>query len=272
MSYQAPPRIHAIDQRSDHGPFDIIGDVHGCADELESLFLLLGYHQDTSDRYLWKPPAGRTAVFVGDFVDRGPRIADALKIAMQMVSAGVAFAVPGNHDLQLARHLAGEMVPIVYGLEDTLEQLDREPPVFRDDVLTFLTSIKGHYLFDAGRLVVAHTGLPQDLHGVDTPESRQLAAYGVLDGEIDPHDPARRHSWIAPYSGVAAVVYGHTKVVDAVWVGNTIDIDTGCVFGWRLTALTWPERHLVSVPARREYVRSAHFRDGWTKKTAGVRS
>ena len=266
MAYQTHLRARSVDQRHDRGPFDIIGDVHGCADELESLFTLLGYENDPRRPHLWQPPAGRTAVFVGDFVDRGPRIADTLRIAMQMVGAGVAFAVPGNHDLQLARHLAGEPVPIVYGLEDTLEQLDREPSEFRHDVLTFLMSIKGHYVFDGGHLVVAHTGLPAELHGVDTPESRQLAAYGVLDGEIDPIDPAKRHSWTAPYTGEAAVVYGHTKVAEAIWVRNTIDIDTGCVFGWRLTALMWPERRLVSVPARREYVRSARFRESWDRK------
>jgi protein phosphatase len=258
MGYQVHPRSRSVDQRHDNGPFDIIGDVHGCMDELESLFDRLGYAPNADGA--WRSRTGRTAIFVGDLVDRGPRIADALRVPMEMVAAGVAFVVPGNHDLQYARHLAGDDIPIVYGLEDTIAQMSGVPAPFLDDVLTFFQTIKGHYVFDGGRLVVAHTGLPAELHGRDTPETRQLAAYGVLDGEIDPTDPSRRHSWVATYSDEAAVVYGHTKVVDAIWDRNTIDIDTGCVFGWRLTALTWPERQLVSVPARREYIHSTSFR------------
>jgi protein phosphatase len=261
MSFSLHERSRSIDQRRESGPFDIIGDVHGCADELETLFRRLGYTLDPEG--VWRSPTNRTLVFVGDLVDRGPRIADSLRIVMQIVHAGIGFCVPGNHDLQLARHLAGEDVPIVYGLEDTVAQLRHETPQFRADVLKFLTDIKGHYRFDDGRLVVSHTGLPAALHGIDTPESRQLSAYGVAEGDIDPSDPHKRHGWIAGYTSDTAVVYGHTKVVEAIWHKNTIDIDTGCVFGWYLTALRWPERELVSVRAQREYVRSERFRGLW---------
>ncbi len=254
MPYETHSRSHSVDRREDSGPFDIIGDVHGCADELERLLERLGYAPDAGG--VWRSPAGRTAVFVGDLVDRGPRIVDALAIAMGMVAAGTAFAVPGNHDLQLAAYLRGEAVPVVYGMDTSLDQLDQASRLFRRDVVRFFNAIKGHYVFDGGALVVAHTGLAEEHHGVDTLETRLLAAYGVIDEEIDANDPARRHPWLAGYQGRAAVVYGHTPIAEPTWVRQTIDIDTGCVFGWRLTALRWPERELVWVDAKAEYAHS----------------
>jgi diadenosine tetraphosphatase ApaH/serine/threonine PP2A family protein phosphatase len=251
MSYQPHPRTTSVDLSADPGPFDVIGDVHGCAAELIDLLQRLGY-QSGGGRP-WTSGQGRTAVFVGDLVDRGPANAEALRVAMDMVAGGTAFCVPGNHDLQLERYLTGLPIPVAYGLDATLAELEREPPTFTDDVLAFLRALKGHHVFDGGRLVVAHTGLPEALHGVDTPEVRQLAAYGVAEGEVDPDDRSRRHGWIAGYAGRAAVVYGHTSVGEAIWQGQTIDIDTGCVFGGRLTALRWPERELIAVPAHAAY-------------------
>ena len=174
---------------------------------------------------------------------------------MAMVAGGAAYAVPGNHDLQLARVLSGDDVPIVYGLDTSLAALAAEPQELSTRVAAFFEAIKGHYVFDRGRLVVAHTGLAEDLQGVDTWESRMMAAYGVVEGEIDATDLSKRHSWLAGYRGKAAVVYGHTPVEQAVWHGRTIDIDTGCVYGGLLTAVQWPERTIVSVPARKPYHR-----------------
>ena len=240
-----------VDQRHLTGPFDIIGDVHGCLDELGDLLTALGYEPASESG--WESPAGRTAVFVGDLVDRGPDGAGTLRLVMRMVHGGVAFVVPGNHDLQLLRHLSGEDVPLVFGLAETAAEFAHESAKFRDQVRQFYVSLASHHLFDGGRLVVAHTGLGESMHGSDTPECRQLSAYGVNNHDIDPRDVEKRHPWVTGYTGPAAVVYGHTPVLEAEWRGQTIDIDTGCVFGWRLSALRWPERELVSVPARRVY-------------------
>lgn len=243
------PRVVSVDQRHLAGPFDIIGDIHGCFAELEALLAAMGYEPDAQAG--WRSPDGRIPVFVGDLVDRGPRNVDVVRLVTRMVEHDLAFAVPGNHDVQLERHLAGEPVPLLFGLEGTVAEFEQHPPHVRAEALAFFRSLPGHHVFDDGRLVVAHTGLREDLHGVDTPETRHLAAYGVNDDSIDPRDTARRHPWVADYTGEAVVVYGHTPILEPIWNGRTIDIDTGCVFGWRLTALRWPERTIVGVPAEK---------------------
>ena len=240
----------SVDQRHRSGPFDVIGDVHACLDELNDLFSALGYVTD--DVTGWRSPAGRTAVFVGDFVDRGPDNAGTLTLAMRMVAGGTALAVPGNHDMQLVRHLTHGDVPLVYGLKETVAELERHPAAFRHDVRDFLNELPSHVVLDAGKLVVAHTGLATEHHLVDTPLTKRLAVYCVENGEMDPHDPEKRHPWVAWHQG-PPVIYGHTPVLYPAWRNDSIDIDTGCVFGWKLTALRWPERELVQVPARRAY-------------------
>lgn len=240
----------SVDQRHRTGSFDIIGDVHACIDELNDLFAALGYVRSDADG--WRSPEGRTPVFVGDFVDRGPDNAGVLKLAMQMVNAGVALAVPGNHDMQLERHLSRGDAPLVYGLKETVAEINQHPAAFRSDVRDFLAGLPSHVVLDQGRLVVAHTGLAAEHHLVDTDLTKRLAVFCVAQGEMDPHDPEKRHPWVASHKG-PPVVYGHTPVLYPAWRNDSIDIDTGCVFGWRLTALRWPERVLVQVPARRVY-------------------
>jgi predicted kinase len=143
-------------RRQERGPFDIIGDVHGCCDELEELLQQLGYVK--GDGHAWHHPAGRRAIFVGDLVDRGPRIADTLKTVMTMSRAGAALCVPGNHDMKLKRKLEGREVAVAHGLEQSIAELEAEPAEFRADVLAFLDDLVSHYVFDEGRLVVAMLG------------------------------------------------------------------------------------------------------------------
>ncbi len=243
----------AVDQRHLKGPFDIIGDVHGCVEEVNALFGALRYARDAQG--IWRSPDGRLPIFVGDLVDRGPYNVAAVELVSRMVANDAALAVVGNHDVQLERYLSGEPVPLLYGLEGTVREFEAQPAQVREAAREFFGTLPGHLLLDDGRLVIAHTGLAEEMHGVTTPECRHLAAYGVHDDSVDPRDIAARHPWIAGYTGAAAVVYGHTPVLEATWRGQTIGVDTGCVFGWRLTALRWPERTLVSVPAEEVYAR-----------------
>jgi protein phosphatase len=238
------------DRRDLTGPFDIIGDVHGCADELRALLGLLGYALDGAAPV---PPPGRLAVFLGDLVDRGPKIAQVLRWAMGMVAAGTALCVAGNHDAKLVRQLLGRNVRLTNGLAVSVEQLAAEPPEFRQQVLEFLAIRPIYLLLDAGRLVVAHGGLKESLHGRNDGVARSFALFGATTGHTDADGLPVRLDWAADYHGAAMVVYGHTPVPEPVWVNNTINIDTGCVFGGRLTALRYPEQELVSVPAARAY-------------------
>lgn len=244
-------------RKHDHGPFDIIGDIHGCSEELRALLTKLGYQIEESETspygYVVRPPAGRKAIFLGDLMDRGPDTPGVLRLVMSMVADGVALCVPGNHDMKLLRKLHGRDVQITHGLAESLEQLDREPAEFKNRVVTFLDGLVSHYVLDEGRLVVAHAGLKEELQGRASGKVRDFALYGETSGETDEFGLPIRYNWAAEYRGRATVVYGHTPVPEPEWLNNTINIDTGCVFGGRLTALRYPERALVSVPAARAY-------------------
>ncbi|GIW04427.1 MAG: hypothetical protein KatS3mg059_1047 [Thermomicrobiales bacterium] len=255
--------IHRVplppDRRVDHGPFDIIGDVHGCFDELCALLGELGYEitvnlsADHEHRYSVRAPAGRRALFLGDLVDRGPNSPEVLRLVMTMAAEGTALCVPGNHDDKLMRYLNGRKVKIAHGLAATLEQLERESPEFRERVRTFLAGLTHHYVLDTGRLVVAHAGMKERYQGRDSKRVRDFALFGETTGELDEYGLPIRIDWAADYRGRALVVYGHTPVQEPAWVNRTINIDTGCVFGGRLTALRYPELVLASVLARQTY-------------------
>ncbi|MFJ8732818.1 polynucleotide kinase-phosphatase [Streptomyces bauhiniae] len=228
------------------GPFDIIGDIHGCSAELESLLAKLGYADGVH-------PEGRTAVFVGDLVDRGPDSPAVLRRVMGMVAAGTALCVPGNHENKFGRYLKGRTVQHTHGLAETIAQMEGESEEFRDEVRRFLDGLVSHYVLDGGRLVVCHAGLPEKYHGRTSGRVRSHALYGETTGETDEFGLPVRYPWAEDYRGRAAVVYGHTPVPEATWLNNTICLDTGAVFGGKLTALRWPEREIVDVPAERTW-------------------
>jgi len=247
------------DRRGEHGPFDIIGDVHGCIDELNLLLNKLGYVQ--TDGRTPAHPEGRRVIFVGDLVDRGPDSPGVLRLAMDMVAAGSALAVPGNHDMKLVKKLSGRDVKIAHGLAQTLEQLDSIPKderiPFQEKAKTFLDKLVSHLWLDDGKLVVAHAGMKEEMQGRGSGAVRGFALYGESTGEIDEYGLPVRLNWAAEYRGRAAVVYGHTPTPVAEWINGTICVDTGCVFGGKLTALRYPERELVDAPATRVYMEPA---------------
>jgi protein phosphatase len=242
-------------RKFEHGPFDVIGDVHGCQDELEALLAKLGYARDEAG--VFRHTQGRKAVFLGDLVDRGPNVPGVLRTAMEMEKAGTALCVPGNHEMKLLRKLRGKDVKLTHGLAQTMEQLDREPPEFRNEVARFIDDLVSHYLLDDGKLVVAHAGMKEPLQGRGSGKVREFALYGETTGETDEYGLPVRYPWANEYRGKAAVVYGHTPVPEAEWLNNTICIDTGCVYGGKLSALRWPEREIVQVPAAKMYCEPA---------------
>jgi polynucleotide kinase-phosphatase len=243
-------------RKHEAGPFDIIGDIHGCLDELVALLSRLGYavsRREDGPGFDVRPPEGRKAVFLGDLVDRGPDIPGVLRLVMGMVEAGTALCVPGNHEIKLMRKLRGKDVKVTHGLAQSLEQLEREPEEFRTKVVGFIDGLVSHYVLDGGRLVVAHAGLKASMQGRGSGKVRDFCLYGETTGETDEYGLPVRHDWASEYRGKAMVVYGHTPVPEAEWLNNTLCLDTGCVYGGKLTALRYPERELVSVPAARVY-------------------
>jgi protein phosphatase len=242
------------DLRGEHGPFDVIGDVHGCRSELEALLTRLGWTLLRDE--LGRPvdavhPEARRALFLGDLVDRGPDSPGVLRLVMGMVGAGHALAVPGNHEHKLVRALDGRQVQTGHGLALTLEQLAGEPEEFRRTVRDFCDGLVAHLVLDDGRLVVAHAGLPEQLHGRASGRVRSFALFGDVNGERDEYGMPVRLPWADDYRGRATVLYGHTPTPVPTWVNNTLCLDSGCVFGGHLSALRYPEKELVQVPAER---------------------
>jgi protein phosphatase len=249
----------ACDRAADAGPFDVIGDVHGCAGELIILLQRLGYGR-ASARRPFVHPEGRRAVFVGDLVDRGPRIVEAVRTVMRMVANGSALAVPGNHEVKLLGCLDGRPAPKSQGLQRSLREIEALPAARRRRFVAafraYVESLPPHLVLDGGRLAVAHAGLRSEHIGRDSAEARRFALVGETTGDVDRYGLPVRVKWAAAYRGRAMVVYGHTAVRRPEWVNNTVNIDTGCVYGGALTALRYPERQIVSVSAARAYYQS----------------
>jgi diadenosine tetraphosphatase ApaH/serine/threonine PP2A family protein phosphatase len=242
------------------GPFDIVGDVHGCYDELLTLLNALGYEiqRDQNGETRVRHPENRLLIFVGDLVDRGPKVVETLRLARTLVRQRRALVVAGNHELKLFKALQrGDNPAPKHGLEESLRQLATVSALERDAVVAFLQRLEPHYLLDYGRLLVAHAGLKQALHGQTTQEAFNFAIYGETTGEKDEYGLPVRLRWASRYHGSPLVVYGHTPVPSPDWENNSVNIDTGCVFGGHLTALRYPEREIVSVPAGQIYYASA---------------
>jgi len=250
------------------GPFDIFGDIHGCCDELEILLSELGYLRKelNSEDEVWNTiyyshPEGRKALFLGDVVDRGPRVIDSLSLIRNMMYTENALCVPGNHDIKFLRKLWGKNVQITHGLDKTLgeyEALSEETrDRFREEAISFIHGLVSHFVLDGGKLVIAHAGMPQEMQGRGSGKVREFALYGETTGETDEFGLPVRYNWAADYRGPATVVYGHTPVPEPEWLNRTVNIDTGCVFGGKLTALRYPEKEFISVPAKRTYVKAA---------------
>ena len=162
--------------------------MHGCFDELVELLAQLGYSVEKQSNgpgslaYSVKLPEGRKVVFLGDLVDRGPKIPEVLRLVMSMTQAGTALCVPGNHDIKLMRKLRGKDVQITHGLADSLQQLDKESPEFRVQVSDFLDELVSHYVLDDGKLVVAHAGMKEEMQGRGSGKVRDFALYGETTG------------------------------------------------------------------------------------------
>ena len=246
------------DKRDEQGPFDIIGDIHGCFAELSHLLQQLGYSVGQDDQGFYAThPQGRKLVFVGDLVDRGPQSPQVLQLVMRLVKAGQALCVLGNHEAKLLKWLQGRDIKIAHGLAQTIEQLTPTSDAFKAEVTEFLNGLISHYWLDNGKLAVAHAGIKENMLARASGAIKAFCMYGDTTGETDEFGLPVRYPWAMDYRGNTMIVYGHTPTPKAEWLNKTICLDTGCVFGGYLTALRYPEMELHSVPALQQYAEPA---------------
>ncbi len=244
----------AFDLRQRKGPFDVVGDLHGCTAELDELLVKLGYERRAAGKL--GHSEARTLIFLGDLGDRGPHSAQAFQQVMDWVEAGDALYTPGNHCNKLMRYLQGRHVQLTQGLEGTVAQVamkEEMTPGFIGRLRAFIEDAPPYLWLDEGRLVVAHGGIKAHLIGRDGSDVRRMCLYGDITGEKNSDGTPVRLDWAQHYRGDAAIVYGHTPVSGPEWVNHTINVDQGCVFGGWLTALRWPEREVVQVRSHEKY-------------------
>lgn len=243
-----------IHEPDNHGPFDIIGDVHGCAKELESLLEKLGWQQDADGCYQ-HVDSNRMVVFVGDLVDRGPDTPKVLQIAMDLLEKKRAFWVLGNHDDKLRRWLKGNKVKLSHGIQETIDQLEAYSQEFHQKIFETLDSLPSYIVFNDDQLIIAHAGLKEKFHFQMTEGAHKFALFGQPTGKYDDHGYPIRYPWEQDYQGKATVIFGHVIVDEVQNINNCIDIDTGCVFGGKLTAYRWPEQEIVQVQSSTDWER-----------------
>jgi protein phosphatase len=178
------------------GPFDVIGDVHGCRPELDALLARLGWALGADGRY--DHPAGRRLVFVGDPVDRGPDVPGVLELVLELAERGRAAWVPGNHDDKLHRWLLGRAVQTTHGLAVSIAQLEALAPELRSDLVRRFqrayAALPTHLVLDGGALVVAHAGIKAKMIGRHSPSIAAFTRYGEVTGRQDAegHNTVRR--------------------------------------------------------------------------------
>ena len=240
---------------------DIIGDIHGCREEWLELTQKLGY--------IWKNglpvhPEGRKIGFVGDLTDRGADSVGVINDVYHLFTHDAAFYVPGNHCNKLYRYLIGNNVKVIHGLETTVAELneldlDKRALVSKKFIELYEKSPLYHVL-DNGKLVIAHAGIRHSDIGKMSKRITTFVLYGDITGEKNEKGLPVRKDWAKEYSGDAWVIYGHTPVHEPRFKNNTVNIDTGAVFGNRLSALRYPEMEIVSVPSSMPYIQEK-FRD-----------
>ncbi|WP_313804518.1 bis(5'-nucleosyl)-tetraphosphatase PrpE [Cytobacillus sp.] len=230
---------------------DIIGDIHGCYQEFWELTKKLGYEWNSEGIPIHKN--GRKLAFVGDLTDRGPHSLKVAETVSSLVNKGLGYYVPGNHCNKLYRFFLGNKVQHTHGLETTVaeyEGLDKKKKEkIREKFIQLYENAPLHMILDNGKLVIAHAGIREDLIGKDSNKVKTFVLYGDITGEKHPDGSPVRRDWAKQYEGDAVIVYGHTPVKEARIVNNTYNIDTGAVFGNKLTALKYPEMQIVSVPS-----------------------
>ncbi|MFD1735342.1 bis(5'-nucleosyl)-tetraphosphatase PrpE [Bacillus salitolerans] len=235
---------------------DIIGDIHGCYEEFVQLTEKLGYE--------WRNgipihPSNRKLAFVGDLTDRGPNSLQVIETVFRLVvEQEIAFYSPGNHCNKLYRFFLGRKVQVTHGLETTVAEYEalstKDQKMIKKHFIELYEKAPLYQIVDHHKLVIAHAGIREDYIGRFDKKVQTFVLYGDITGATHPDGRPIRRDWAQHYNGKAWIVYGHTPVREPRIVNRTINIDTGAVFGGKLTALQYPEMETVSVPSSMPYV------------------
>ena len=222
----------------------IIGDVHGCYDELVEL--------------LAKIPLKDRLAFVGDFVDRGPKPKEVLNLVQELIESHRAVAVGGNHDRKAYRAgVLGNNVKLTHGLAETLVKVEALD-------LDFIGNLPHQVHLKSpgyeGTVTVVHGALRFMDRGLDNKAVNSMCLYGETDGTTNAEGfPTRTYEWVKtwePHWMHHKCVFGHTPVKEVKYMGefnNCVNIDTGCAFGGKLTAYNPFSCDILEVKARDNY-------------------
>jgi len=212
----------------------VIGDVHGCYLELMELLDQIGASQD--DRIF----------SVGDLITKGPGNREVFEFVRTKKNFQ---SVLGNHEYLLLQHHRGRAVELEPAHLQTIAELGSD---FKD-CMAWVSRLP-HYI-DLGDYLVVHAGIRPD-RPLEEQTVDDLTQLRTLDGL----QPGSREGtpWFDRYRGEQVVIFGHWVFDTPLFRDNVIGIDTGCVYGCRLTAVVLPEGRLVSVPAHRVYAQK-----GW---------
>ncbi|MBA4536422.1 bis(5'-nucleosyl)-tetraphosphatase PrpE [Bacillus aquiflavi] len=235
---------------------DIIGDIHGCYYEFVHLTKKLGYQWDKG---FPMHNENRQLAFIGDLTDRGRESLKVIEIVyLLVIKLKQAYYVPGNHCNKLYRFFLGRNVQIAHGLETTVAEYqvlnEQSRKVIRQKFIELYEKAPLYNILDHDGLIIAHAGIRQADIGKVNRKVKTFVLYGDITGEKHPDGSPVRRDWAKHYHGSALIVYGHTPVKEVRKINNTFNIDTGAVFGGKLSALRYPELTIVDVPSTMPFV------------------
>lgn len=235
--------------------YTIIGDIHGCFDEFKSLTITLGYTWETGIPL----HPNKQIVFIGDITDRGPASLQMIEIVWELVvNKNIAYYSPGNHCNKLYRYFLGRNVQITHGLETTVAEYQslskQKQHTIKQKMIELYETSPLYHILDNGKLITCHAGIQEEFVGHYHRTVEKFVLYGDITGEKNVDGTPVRKDWASLYSGDKFIVYGHTPVHEPRILHNAFNIDTGCVFGGRLTALNYPELTVTQVQSNMPYL------------------
>ncbi|RBW69663.1 polynucleotide kinase-phosphatase [Bacillus taeanensis] len=250
---------------------DIIGDIHGCYDEMISLLEKLGYEKNEEDYYIH--PEGRKFLSIGDIMSRGPHSLKTMLFFFRHVQQNLAYMIDSNHGWKIARWLGGRNVTLAHGDEKVEEDFKRYEEEFgaeqteeiKKALKEFLLKAPSHYVFKkngVSTLVCTHAGIKDEYIGKQSHEISDFCRYGDTDG-FDQNGKPNRKDWFVHHKTNTLIIWGHDPKPQPLLINSTINIDQGVVFGGKLTAFRYPEKQLFSVKALNDY---SEFADNPLKK------